>query len=938
MSGIGNNDHSGLRWAMGGVIYQFGCTTPTVVYNPFEGGSPFLYTSNVYCKLPSINAKPETEVKAIAYGSSIDIPPNVDTPEQEWKYQAHPMSAADQMKLNKKGVTHQIQGITEPVFWMFKANKDGVYKNTPYNGIQHTYFINEGRLLYSGLSLLCYVNSSSDIKYDMPGTNLNKGKVKYKVPDSDWYQTSGAITTEKGRYDFTIDASNIVKLYFAPEITTGDPVTNPKYADQGYLINITSDVISVEIPLPEYTVKLDGAFRDYFAEHTNSSGVKRTAPAPRYHWKVRHDGKKIAAIINLREPMLVTPTFKRFGVNADTIGYYSNGTPYYEVPDYFKQFDFGSAFYYLHPDMNSALPSEHLAGEVRQDITQERTAVVVYSLNLEEHDDGTYELTITQDSLSDVNETAMPFSVGFAEPHNWKNGVEAGDLLVASMKLSQDKAMKDMEIWYGTKGVSPEAMRYKKVVEIRNNTKDVSVMSFCTESNNYNSIYAQFGECQYTAALLHLNLKDLSLMSHLNLTLPDKTTVPYPGAYDFFYGTLETDNGSLVYAYGEIVHNSASVRLKTKFDETEQLEFPTSSTRLGNLYSSFLAESQFKEIESTRTYFSTWYTQRDDFFVRFEDEKHLYPIAWANQPEDPLVARQNAHGWMRSNIVSLNGGFVPDPIYPDHDYVVEAITERTSTPFIGSQTISVIFGWNLVSRVATDFAVSYGLQPKYNPVFEDNDTADNILFISSFYIENYPLGNHAYMEAINRAFLKDFNSHLVCMPGDYPSVSYSASPFYYWSTKDKLLACKIQNGCIVRIELSVADVDIETLINGAQERKCVKDTTLDGVVFNFGHPTAEKRVTHLDMYNNAFDKENTKDDFTIQPTYFYNSSYEKEAVGNEGYSYRYMGIITFFEHKLGRFDYRVFVNGSIVNDFYDSKGTTVPVYPMLCTSALFTYQ
>ena len=118
----GNLNHSGLRWAMGRLIYQFDCTTPTVVFAS-DGSSGYfpstLYTSNVYLTLPSLNREVSVPVVVEPYGSAIESP----VIEGEWLYTPYPMALTANIKLNKKNANHQIQGVNEPVFWLFESDE-----------------------------------------------------------------------------------------------------------------------------------------------------------------------------------------------------------------------------------------------------------------------------------------------------------------------------------------------------------------------------------------------------------------------------------------------------------------------------------------------------------------------------------------------------------------------------------------------------------------------------------------------------------------------------------------------------------------------------------------------------------------------------------------------------------------------------------------------
>ncbi len=944
MSSRCNLDHSGLRWSIGRLIYQFDCTTPTVVFAS-DGSSGYfpskLYTSNVYLTLPSLNREVSVPVVVEPYGSAIESP----IVEGEWLYTPYPMSLTANIKLNKKNANHQIQGVNEPVFWLFESDEKRATlplekRYAPVDGRMRTYFITEGKLLYNGLSLVCNRNGDSDICYDERGTELGRGKLSSsdtRSPNCDWYQASGMIKTTNKRYEFTIDASN--RLFVWP--TKGNYSTSytiPLYEPQAFLFNVTSPVI-VDIPLPEHTVVPDMSFRDFYATHEDSVLGRYTQLAPRYHWKVRHDGKKIAAIINLREPVVSVPRFKRWLINDDryndAIGHPSSYNPT------MLETDFGEAYYHLNPKQayyND--PRIRFDDEIRQAIRPERTAVVVYSVNLVESEDGSFSVSLVLDSVSPIESTRMPFAVGFAEPHSWSLGIEDGDLLVASVRLTQSETMKRISNHH-IGGDTLGFFHAKKDVFVRNERTGLDVFSFCMQNSNLDGLLATVNMPQETFSTQahYFNLSTMSFMfglRHFDINqqeTPKETELEV----DWYQVYAHHAGAILVYAYGELVsqqllHSTRSIDLIAQFNNTDALTYNVATDWTGNLYG---VGMWYGENDASRHY------SLKGTFWWGEKVSSQFALDYLHGDDDDVVISK---AQFETAFRSFNSTADPHNILPNFlpctitDFIQQVIDELWWRIEWLSASSNCAITYGLAQFVCENKGLSYfsaevewligacasavyeiaeqqGFDLDASPYTENEKQLQD--FVTSFYLSDYPLGNHVYQNTIGQLHSDGWYSDVITFPGAYPHVSYYSSPIVTYEGTLPVLSLGRYHSYIYEINRYVYSDEYALL-----DLNKFVSTSPDGLMIYAGHPDKQQSFTHLDLYNQAFHHNYTINDFYQPPVELHNGDY-RTGVYVKLRDDQWISLIGF-------------AGGTLAYPIASSKGSP-PAYPLLRVNALFTY-
>ena len=926
------------------LIYQFDCTTPTVVFasNGLDGYFPsLLYNSSVYLTIPLLQQPSDTPVRAIPYGSAIEDSGS----DNAWRFTPYPMALAENVKLNKKNANHQIQGVNEPVFWLFESDEKRATlplekRYAPVDGRMRTYFITEGKLLYNGLSLVCNRNGGSDICYDERGTELGRGRLSSsdtRSPNCDWYQTSGMIKTTNKRYEFTIDASN--RLFVWP--TKGDYSTSytiPLYAPQAFLFNVTSPVI-VDIPLPEHTVVPDMSFREFYATHVDSVLGRYTQVAPRYHWKVRHDGKKIAAIINLREPVVSIPRFKRWLINDYRYNNFDDYPSSYNPT--MLETDFGEAYYHLNPKQayyND--PRIRFDNEIRQAIRPERTAVVVYSVNLVESDHGSFSVSLVLDSVSPIESTRMPFAVGFAEPHQWSLGIEDGDLLVASVSLTQSETMKRISNHH-IGGDTLGLFHAKKDVFVRNERTGLDVFSFCMENSDLDGLLAtvDMPTETFSTQAHYFNLSTMSFMFGLryfdiNQQDPMKVSV---ADVDWYQVYAHHAGAVLVYAYGELVseqllHSTRSIDLIAQFNNTDPLTYDVATDWTGNLYG---VGSWYDDNDAVRRY------SLKGTFWWGEKASSEFSLDYLHGTDDDVVISK---AQFETAFRSFNSTVDPHNILPN-------FLPCTITDFI-QQVIDELW-WRIEWLAASsDCAITYGLAQfvcenkglSYfsagverfvgicaSAVYEiaeqqgfDLDAGQYTEagqqlqdFVPSFYISDYPLGNHVYHNAIGHFHSDGWYSDVITFPGAYPHISYYSSPMVTYEGTLPILTLGRYRSYIYEINRYVYPDEYALL-----DLNKFASTSPDGLILYSGHPDKEHSFTHLDLYNQAFKHNYTLNDFYQPPIEFHPGNYRTGVYVKLGDDV-WTSLIDF-------------AGGSLAYPIASSKGSP-PAYPMLRVNALFTY-
>lgn len=925
------------------LIYQFDCTTPNVVFANNGGSADYfadsLYTSSMYLTIPLVQQPADSPVRVAPYGSAIEDSGS----DNSWRFTQYPMALTENVKLNKKNANHQIQGVNEPVFWIFKPDEiretlPVEKRYAPIDGRLRTYFITEGKLLFSGLSLVCNSNNGSDICYDERGTELGLGKLSSRdtrSPNCDWYQASGVIQASR-RYEMTIDASN--RLFVWP--AKGDystTYTTSLYSPQAFGYNVTDPVV-VDIQLPEYSVLPNMSFRDFFATHVDSVFGRYTQVAPRYHWKIRHDGKKIAAIINLREPMTNIPRYKRWLINDyrynDLINFPDSYNPT------MLDTDFGEAYYHLNPKQayyND--PRLRFDDEIQQPIAQERTAVVVYSVDLVEEEDGTFSVSLTLDSVSPAESTRMPFSVGFAEPHPWSLGVEDGDVLVASVRLTQSETMKRISSHH-IGGDTLGFFHAKKDVFVRNERTGLDVFSLCMQNSDLDGLLAtvDMPTETFSTEAHYFNLATMSFMFGLRYfdINQQETMKESVSEVDWYQVYTHHAGAILVYAYGELVsqqllHSTRSIDLITQFNDTAALTHSVTTDWTGNLYG---VGAWYDENDAVRRY------SAKGTFWWGEKASSQFSLDYPSGDDGVVINKAQFETAFRS----FNSTVDPHNILPNY-------FPCTITDFI-QQVIDELW-WRIEWLAASsDCAITYGLAQfvcenkglSYfsagverfvgicaSAVYEiaeqqgfDLDAGQYTEagkqlqdFVSSFYISDYPLGNHVYHNSIEQFHSDGWYSDVITFPGANPHVSYYSSPIVSYEGTLPILTLGRYHSYIYEINRYVYPDEYALL--GVNK---FISTSPDGLIIYSGHLDKEQSFTHLDLYNQAFNHTYTINDFYQPPIELYPGDYRT-------------GVYV----KLGDDQWSSLINfagGSLAYPIASSKGSP-PAYPLLRVNALFTY-
>lgn len=905
------------------LVYQFGCTTPTVTYvgDPENTGyfPSWLYTSNLYCVPPNITDKPDKKIRVDAYGSAIEYPGE----QGGWKYRAAPMPLVDWIKFNRKGINHQIQGVNEPVFWQFEpdeviATLPEDKKYTPTDGRVYTFFVQNGRQLFSGMSLNSATNTVSDQLYDERGTLMGKGRVSprsTRSPDSDWYQTSGLIKTSKGLYEFGIDASNVFRIWFLPKTDYSVDYTIAEYEYQSFVFNVTDPTV-VQIILPENSVVPEMQFREFYRLNDGLSAGSGINPTPRYHWKVRHDGKKIAAIINIREPMVDVPTFKRWIIAHDL----------YAGDPTLLQTDFGAAYRTI-----GAADTFIECKEKDQAINKERTAIVVYSIDLQEATDESFSVSITLDSVSPVYENQMPFSVGFAEPHAWTNGVVDGDLLAAYMSLSRDETMKFLAE-YSWGGENIIYGNHKAVVTIENVTSSAVLHQFCVSDSDFNSTLSIADEPKerFIAKFQYMNLSTLSFsinLRHEERYLSDD--IKEVGASnDWYQGLLTHSGGIIVYAYGGVIEDTTSDFLKGKLNAITPHVYALDSEYLTNYY--YVAQQDTTDMLSPEWWLADLYYYNAGVLVGSGGisigssitgviTKPIFSNLIIDNNYTPSLLAETYPTYFPCTVSDFVQGVI-DLLWKKIEWFSAINNNRTidyalvyyccvtnpglSNFFTGNGSIYSFGFYDVIKKIAHDNGVSKSNQRRFND------------FSNSFYIENYPMGNHHYLSAINGAFDNCSYSDIITFPGKYPHVSYYASPIIYYNGDIPFLAVGVRDGMVVSYNYYVYPDEFAKL-----SLDNFYFYSPDGIVFNLGHAN-ERRSTHLSMYNEAYKHTYEMNDFFDLPLELYNGNYltgvyVKLEEGN------WVPLVSFF--------------GGYAPYSISTKKGNPPLYPLLRCNATFTY-
>lgn len=897
----GEAKHHGKMIAFTRLIYQFGCTTDTVVYESFDNNK-FLYSSNLYCSIPKYDSH---EFNIVSHFSAIDKPPEEGENKDKWAYKTYPFSLDDQVEFGfKKKLNQQIQGISEPIFNLYNSNiyddSDNQLQSLPVekkytaiDGVRYTYFIHNGFLLNHGLGLLHDTNTLSDITYDLTHNALGKSSssCKEQNPQSDWYQVEWTCvyvnpnTRDRIHYKLMIDAMNRLYCWVMDE-----EATDSRRDSRDQLYNIHSAKM-VQLELPADVVQAPQEFKQAYADgdplYPETSRTDQAVQCyPRYHWKVRYDGLQVAAVVTVRSANSITPKLNRFtAYEAENNEYFGDNIEY-------DVYSFDRRLY---------TPEKQTLRGVKytQQITEEHNEVVSFDISISPNwfDKTVFDISIKPVVRYTYGDYASPFSLGYAVPRDYENStIKTGDLIVARLKLYQDELMKAYSS-INAGGMDLNTFRAKRLVEFYNQTTNTVVhsllMSDCDLENNIGSFYQPYNE--YNSYFMYLDAGTVSyiLYSHyanLDKGEPIETITTSDGGVTtrHYQVKVKQDIQIKVVVYGMTVDKASygnDARIEQSINSTNMSQYSAVSNKtIGLLYNiGFAPKNKCDKTEWGVLYGNySWFHNKSlgTVSINSENDNDLSEAEFVNDFMISVNEKRNnpAVGYWNGFRSTINKLQINDydiiesakALYKifkkkvnKNNYVLNGVN---ANDLLMSNGFYYQFN-NVINNKAPD--IVYTTYKKYNyniiinnkGVSEEEDTA---IYFNNFFISDYPIGSHLYNSNINELFIKyDAHNQLLINHAQYPHIAYCITRSVYYDGYLPVMTYTEQNyyNTVAFPNNSSSNSynpQHYRYVYDSEYQKIndnnLKQLTLDGVIFNYdvNKLTASTKTTHLNLYNTAF--------------------------------------------------------------------------------------
>ncbi len=285
--------------AGGGFIYQF-YNTKTPVHIVGGGnviGSAVAVALPIlpYLDSPAFPSKVDIikKMRFIATGSTIEdiikIPPAENTPAKE------PTNNGMGDCFLAKNL-YQMQGQMEPVFHAY-GNENAKQQVSVKKSLSYSWSGDVGVPYSYGMHMPTEYVALTDVMYDLPPTSTRKGLNRWRAPDADWPNEAAlfvATSEDYGPRTFVIMVDASSKFYCWPlSVYEETQFDSPIYADQYYKANVRPEFSKmVDPPLPAWVKRNTTEFRDQWIA---DEGI--LSQDPRYSWRFRADGKRVAAIV-----------------------------------------------------------------------------------------------------------------------------------------------------------------------------------------------------------------------------------------------------------------------------------------------------------------------------------------------------------------------------------------------------------------------------------------------------------------------------------------------------------------------------------------------------------------------------------------------------------------------------------------------------------------
>lgn len=478
----------GLRWAIGGLRYQFITTGDTVQHYSSVGDFMTSKGSAVALKLPA-PSKP-FDVAALTPSATGSMLEEVNGE----------ISAALGSISRIKNVA-QIQLIPEPAYYAGVEFKPG----NPQ--MLASWASVPGRIYNAGVYMLAPAFSPSDKFYDLPPTLIKNATAESRMPDADWPHDACMVTVNSGefgarRFIVMVDASSRFHCWPTEYDNAATeylyPVDSP-YIPQAIKTNVAdAQVISLIPPFPSWVHIPVGQRRDTDTPSTVNSGE------PRYVWRFHPAGTKVVGIVLKRESLGEKRIYGR------TLAVQSI------LP--FEEVDTGHDL-----EIDTTLRDATAVLDYSGPIQSDWPGYVEFSLDLAitgaAREDFTFSMTLTRQQPASA--TRYPIAADYLSPvqGGWEGRAEAavGDLIVMDMASYIDGAAR---LWIdrepGYKGSTIDKVRQSWAV-VRNEETATEIRRFLTRDNPENfrvrQVALNLDELSaYTGALAHVDLSTLSFV------------------------------------------------------------------------------------------------------------------------------------------------------------------------------------------------------------------------------------------------------------------------------------------------------------------------------------------------------------------------------------------------------------------------------------------